>query len=62
MKAIKDGTFDEEQINSYRNSLIAELKNQGATKSDLDLVTDIIVINSLNERRGPRAVAWAILQ
>lgn len=51
-----------EQIDSYRLALVSELKKQGATASDIGLVSDTIIINSINAGRKPKAVAWAILQ
>lgn len=51
-----------EQIDSYRLALVSELKKQGATESDIGLVSDTIIINSINAGREPKAVAWAILQ
>lgn len=51
-----------EQIDSYRLALVSELKKQGATESDIGLVSDTIIINSINAGRKPKAVAWAILQ
>ena len=50
------------QINSYRVALVSELKKQGATESDIGLVSDTVIINSINAGRNPKAVAWAILQ
>lgn len=49
-----------EQIDSYRTALISELKKQGATDLDVILVSDEVIINSINAGRNPKAVAWAI--
>lgn len=51
-----------EQIDSYRVALISESKKQGATDLDASLVSDEVIINSINAGRNPRAVAWAILR
>jgi len=54
--------IENKQIDSYRIALVAELKKQGATESEIGLVSDAIIINSINAGRSPKAVAWAILQ
>lgn len=51
-----------EQIDSYRIALVSEMKKQGASEFDIGLVSDTIIINSINAGRNPKAVAWAILQ
>lgn len=51
-----------EQIDSYRHALIFELEKQGACESDIGLISDTIIVNSINAGREPKAVAWAILQ
>lgn len=48
--------------NRYKKALIAEMRKQGATESDLRLVSDTLVINSMNAGDTPEAVAWALLQ
>lgn len=49
------------QIDSYRAALVSEMKKQGASESDIGLVSDTVIINSINAGRNPKAVAWAIL-
>ncbi len=46
----------------YREALIEELKKRGATPAELNLVSDEIIINALNQHRSVESVAWAILQ
>ena len=53
---------ENKQIDSYRTALVAELKKQGATESEIGLISDTVIINSINAERSPKAVAWAILQ
>lgn len=50
------------RIRSYRKALIAEMVKLGATKSELGLVCDDIIINSILNSRKAEDVAWAILQ
>lgn len=54
--------IDPDQMRGYRASLIEEMKKQGASESEINLVSDSIIINSINRGRNPKAVAWAILQ
>ena len=49
-------------IEEYREALIEELKKRGATPVELNLVSDEIIINALNQHRSVESVAWAILQ
>ncbi|MBQ8141078.1 MAG: hypothetical protein IJ038_05220 [Clostridia bacterium] len=50
------------KVETYKNSLIAEMKKQGATESDLSLISDVLVLNSIKEERSPEEVVWALLQ
>lgn len=54
--------IDPDQMSGYRASLIEEMKKQGASESEIKLISDSIIINSINHGRNPKAVAWAILQ
>ena len=54
--------IENKQIDSYRTALVTELKKQGATESEIGLISDAVIINSINAGRGPKAAAWAILQ
>lgn len=54
--------IDAKQIDAYRAVLVDELKKQGAHESDIDLISDAIIINSIQRGREPKSVAWAILQ
>ena len=50
------------QIASYRERLLSEMKEMGASEKELSLVHDAIIANSIINKREPRDVAWAILQ
>lgn len=60
--SIDVNSVNTKQIDSYRIALVSEMKKQGANESDIGLVSDTIIINSINAGRNPKAVAWAILQ
>lgn len=60
--SIDVNSVNTKQIDSYRIALVSEMKKQGASESDIGLVSDTIIINSINAGRNPKAVAWAILQ
>lgn len=49
-------------VEEYRKALIEELKKRGATPAELNLVSDEIITNALNQHRSVESVAWAILQ
>ena len=50
------------QIKEYSDLLISALKKMGATEQELSLISDAIIINSINNNRKAEDVAWAILQ
>ena len=54
--------IENKQIDSYRTALVTELKKQDATESEIGLISDAVIINSINAGRSPKAAAWAILQ
>ena len=54
--------YTKEKIKSYRLVLIDEMRKQGASKAEIDLVSDAIIINSMEKKRPPEEVAWALLQ
>lgn len=60
--SIDVNSVNTKQIDSYRVALVSEMKKQGASESDIGLVSDTVIINSINAGRNPKAVAWAILQ
>ena len=49
-------------IDEYRTALIEEMLKQGATKADIDLISDALIINAIEQNRKVEDVAWAILQ
>lgn len=49
-------------INDYRSKLIEEMIKLGATENDIDLISDTLIRNSIQNNRTPKDVAWAILQ
>lgn len=51
-----------EKIERYRDMLINELEKQGASESDLKLVSEEMIINAINNHRKVDDIAWAILQ
>lgn len=50
------------QIENYREMVIVEMKKQGASDSELALVHEATILNSIENDRRPEDVAWAILQ
>lgn len=46
----------------YKERIIEEIKLLGATQDEIDLLTDQIALNGINNNREPKSVAWAILQ
>lgn len=50
------------QIETFRNLLIIEMQKLGATESELSLICDTIILNSIRNNRQPEDVAWAVLQ
>lgn len=50
------------QIEEFRNLLIIEMQKLGATESELSLICDAIILNSIRNNRQPEDVAWAVLQ
>lgn len=51
-----------EKIERYRDMLISELEKQGASESDLKLVSEEMIINAINNNRKVDDISWAILQ
>lgn len=49
-------------IASYKALLVAELEKMGATDSEISLVHEATIRNSIINKRRPEDVAWAILQ
>ncbi len=52
----------QEKIEEYRDMLIIELKKLGASDSELELVSEKMIINAINNGRKAEDIAWAILQ
>lgn len=51
-----------EKIERYRDMLISELEKQGASESDLKLISEEMIVNAINNNRKVDDIAWAILQ
>ena len=47
---------------AYRENLLCELQKMGATESELSLVCEDLILNSIISESRPEDVAWAILQ
>lgn len=52
----------QEKIEGYRDMLIIELKKLGTSGSELELVSEEMIINAINNGRNVVDIAWAILQ
>lgn len=52
----------QEKIEEYRDMLIIELKKLGASGSELELVSEEMIINAITNGRKAVDIAWAILQ
>jgi len=50
----------QEKIEEYRDMLITELKKLGASGSELELVSEEMIINAINNGRKAVDIAWAI--
>lgn len=51
-----------ELIELYREKIIQEMKKLGATSQEIELLQYETILNSINNKRKPEDVAWAILQ
>ena len=56
----------EQEIQDFKNKLLAAMKNEGATEEDFSMFDDDlyrdIIITAINCKRTPEDVAWALLQ
>ncbi|MEG1545015.1 MAG: hypothetical protein RR382_10915 [Tannerellaceae bacterium] len=52
----------ESQLIEYRNLVVVAMEKNGATQDEVTLVHDETIINSIQKKRQPEDVAWAILQ
>lgn len=50
------------QIASYRSEVISEMKKLGATEQEFLHLHEETILNSIQNKRKPEDVAWAILQ
>lgn len=50
------------QVIEYRNLVVVAMEKNGATQDEVTLVHDETIINSIQKKRQPEDVAWAILQ
>ena len=46
----------------FKTEIEREMKQQGATKEELKLISDELVKNSIKKQRKVKDVAWAVLQ
>jgi hypothetical protein len=54
--------LQDKEYQNYYDLLIEELKKNGATDSDLNLINEDMVKNAMKNKRTPADLAWAILQ
>lgn len=54
--------MNSENLEQYRSQLILEMKKLGATKNEIELISDTLILNAINNNRKPEDVAWAVLQ
>lgn len=54
--------MDSVKLEQYRSELIKEIINLGATENEINLISDILIQNSIENNRSAQDVAWAILQ
>ncbi len=50
------------QIEKYRHLVVLEMQKMGASEKDIKLLQEATILNSINNKRRPEDVAWAILQ
>lgn len=50
------------EIVEFRKSVVNVMLKMGADKSDLTLIHDAAIKNSIRNKRKPEELAWAILQ
>lgn len=54
--------MQDKEYQNYYDLLIEELKKNGATDSDLNLINEDMIKNAMKNKRTPADLAWAILQ
>ncbi len=59
---LRSSLIGESQLSEYRSLVVAEMKKKGATNEELTLLRDETIVNSIQKKRQPEDVAWAILQ
>lgn len=59
---MKEIYVKENKVKQYHSELIKEMIKLGATENDLNLISDILIQNSIKNNRMPKDVAWAIFQ
>ena len=52
----------DKEIKDYYDSLVEQLRKQGATEEDINLISDEMIENAIKNNRKPEDLAWAILQ
>lgn len=50
------------EITQYRKAVTGAMEKMGATSSEIALLREETIINSIKNNRKPEDVAWAILQ
>lgn len=51
-----------ENFEKYKEEVLKECKNLGATEKDLEPITDEIIETGMKNNRNPKDFAWALLQ
>lgn len=64
---VEDYPVGSEELNrrnklKYREAVVQELRNHGATDEEIELLTEQTIQNALDKNRDPADVAWALLQ
>lgn len=50
------------EYQEYYDLLVKEMKKQGATDADLNLISKEMIENAIKNNKKPSDLAWAILQ
>lgn len=51
-----------DNFNKYKEEVLNECKNLGATEKDLLPITDEVIETGMKNGRPPKDLAWALLQ
>lgn len=62
LQGLRTNDVPHAEIVKYRIDLISEIKRQGGDDSDIGLISEELIINSIKNQNTPEEVAYAILQ